>query len=50
MVRYYIICEGRLQGVGFRFCCKMNAKELNLTGDAHNLNNCMVEIEVKDSE
>ena len=50
MVRYYIICEGRVQGVGFRYFCQMNAAELNLTGYAHNLNNGMVEIEVQGSE
>ena len=50
MVRYYIICEGRVQGVGFRFFCQMNATELDLTGYAHNLNNGMVEIEVQGSE
>ena len=47
MVRYYIICEGRVQGVGFRYFCQMNAVELDLTGYAHNLNNGMVEIEVQ---
>ena len=50
MVRYYIICDGRVQGVGFRYFCQMNAAELNLTGYAHNLNNGMVEIEVQGSE
>ena len=50
MVRYYIICEGRVQGVGFRYFCQINAAELNLTGYAHNLNNGMVEIEVQCSE
>ena len=50
MVRYYIICDGRVQGVGFRYFCQMNAAELNLTGYAHNLNNGMVEIEVQVSE
>ena len=50
MVRYYIICEGRVQGVGFRYFCQINAAELNLTGYAHNLNNGMVEIEVQGSE
>lgn len=47
MVRYYIICEGRVQGVGFRYFCQMNATELDLTGYAHNLDNGMVEIEVQ---
>ena len=50
MVRYYIICEGRVQGVGFRFFCQTNATELDLTGYARNLDNGMVEIEVQGSE
>lgn len=28
MIRYYITVEGRVQGVGFRFFCKMNARTL----------------------
>lgn len=47
MVRYYIICEGRVQGVGFRYFCQMNAVQLDLTGYARNLSNGMVEIEVQ---
>ena len=50
MVRYFIICEGRVQGVGFRYFCQLNASELNLTGYAHNLDNGMVEIEVQGTE
>ena len=28
MIRYYITIEGHVQGVGFRFFCKMNARTL----------------------
>ena len=47
MIRYSIIANGRVQGVGFRFFCKMNAINLNLTGFARNLYNGDVEIEVQ---
>lgn len=47
MVRYYIVCEGRVQGVGFRYFCQVTATQLNLTGYAHNMYNGMVEIEVQ---
>ena len=47
MVRYYIIAEGRVQGVGFRFFCVMNAKNYNLTGWVRNMDNGMVEMEVQ---
>lgn len=47
MVRYYIIVEGRVQGVGFRYFCQMNASNMNLTGWVHNMSNGMVEMEVQ---
>lgn len=47
MTRYYIIVEGRVQGVGFRYFCQMNAYSLNLTGWVHNMDNGMVEMEVQ---
>ncbi|GAA0084611.1 acylphosphatase [Clostridium sp. CTA-7] len=47
MTRYYIIVEGRVQGVGFRYFCQMNATSLNLTGWVHNMDNGMVEMEVQ---
>ena len=50
LTRKHVIFKGRVQGVGFRYFCQMNAAELNLTGYAHNLNNGMVEIEVQGSE
>ena len=47
MVRYYIIVEGRVQGVGFRFFCTMNARTTDLTGWVRNMDNGMVEMEVQ---
>lgn len=50
MVRYYIVVEGRVQGVGFRYFCQMNASNLNLTGWVRNMDNGMVEMEVQGDE
>lgn len=50
MTRYYIVVDGRVQGVGFRYYCQMNASSLNLTGWVHNMSNGMVEIEVQGNE
>ena len=50
MVRYYIIVEGRVQGVGFRFFCTMNARTTDLTGWVRNMDNGMVEMEVQGEE
>lgn len=50
MIRYYIIVNGRVQGVGFRFFCTMNARTLNLTGWVRNMDNGMVEMEVQGEE
>ncbi|WP_291649974.1 acylphosphatase [Clostridium sp.] len=50
MIRYYIIVEGRVQGVGFRYFCQMNAINLNLTGWVRNMDNGMVEMEVQGYE
>lgn len=47
MVRYYIIVDGRVQGVGFRFFCTMTAKNYDLTGWVRNMENGMVEMEVQ---
>lgn len=47
MFRYSIIARGKVQGVGFRFFCQLNASSLNLTGFAKNLYNGDVEIEVQ---
>ncbi len=50
MIRYYIIVDGRVQGVGFRFFCTMNARKLGLTGWVRNMDNGMVEMEVQGEE
>lgn len=50
MIRYYIIVDGRVQGVGFRFFCTMNARTLDLTGWVRNMDNGMVEMEVQGEE
>ena len=47
MKRYYVIVEGRVQGVGFRGFCTMTARELGLTGTVRNMSNGMVEIYVQ---
>ena len=50
MIRYHIILDGRVQGVGCRFFCQMNASSLSLTGWVRNLDNGMVELEVKGND
>ena len=50
MVRYYILVEGRVQGVGFRFFSEVNAYNYNLTGWVKNLENDMVVLEVQGPE
>jgi acylphosphatase len=47
MVRYYILVQGHVQGVGFRFFVQMNATFLGLTGYVRNLDNGSVEFEVQ---
>lgn len=47
MIRYYIVVEGRVQGVGFRFFTINIASKYNLTGSVRNMDNGMVEIEVQ---
>ena len=47
MIRYYIVVDGRVQGVGFRFTCTMIARTYNLTGWVRNMDNGMVELEVQ---
>lgn len=49
MERYFIIVEGRVQGVGFRYFCQRLALELDLTGWARNMSNGMVEVEIQGS-
>lgn len=50
MVRYSILVDGRVQGVGFRYFTQMMAIRYNLTGWCKNLYNGKVEIEVQGSE
>ncbi|MGG7142561.1 acylphosphatase [Clostridium nigeriense] len=50
MTRYYIVVDGRVQGVGFRYYCQMNASNLNLTGWIRNMDNGMVEMEIQGDE
>lgn len=47
MVRYYIVFEGRVQGVGFRYFCQFTAMSLTLTGYARNMSNGLVEVEIQ---
>ena len=47
MKRYYIVYEGIVQGVGFRWRLMMNARRLGLTGWCRNLDNGNVECEVQ---
>lgn len=48
--RYLVIIEGRVQGVGMRSYCMMQAQMRKLTGNVKNLNNGMVEIQVQGEE
>ncbi|MDR3594217.1 acylphosphatase [Clostridium sp.] len=50
MIRYLIIANGRVQGVGFRYFLQLTAYKLNLTGWCKNLSNGDVEIEVEGLE
>lgn len=50
MVRYSILVDGRVQGVGFRYFTQMIASTLNLTGWCENLMNEKVQIEIQGSE
>lgn len=47
MKRYYIVYEGRVQGVGFRFHLYKIATALKLTGYVRNMYNGNVEAEVQ---
>lgn len=44
MERYFIIVDGRVQGVGFRYFCVRHAQLHKITGSVRNLDNGMVEI------
>jgi len=47
MKRYYIIYEGIVQGVGFRWRLMTYARQLNLSGYCRNLDNGNVECAVQ---
>lgn len=48
--RYLVIVEGRVQGVGMRGFCIIQAQMRGLTGSVKNLANGMVEIQVQGEE
>ena len=50
MKRYYIVYEGIVQGVGFRWKLLNIANRHNLTGYVKNLDNGNVEVEVQGSD
>lgn len=50
MIRYSIIAEGRVQGVGFRYFVQLTACKFNLTGWCKNLMDGNVQIEVQGIE
>ena len=50
MIRYSILVDGRVQGVGFRFFTQLTATNLNLTGWCKNLYDGKVQIEIQGSE
>lgn len=47
MERYYIIFSGRIQGVGFRYFCQLQASLFKLTGWVRNCDNGSVELQVQ---
>lgn len=50
MIRYLIVVDGRVQGVGFRYFTQITAHTLNLTGWCENLMNGKVKIEIQGLE
>ncbi|MDS0526398.1 acylphosphatase [Clostridium sp. SHJSY1] len=50
MLRYFLVLDGRVQGVGFRFYAQTNALKYSLTGFVRNMANGMVELEVQGEE
>lgn len=50
MIRYLIIFEGIVQGVGFRYTAYSIANKYNLTGVVRNLDNGNVEIQIQGNE
>ena len=50
MIRYLIVVDGRVQGVGFRYFTQITANTLNLTGWCENLMDGKVTIEIQGLE
>ena len=50
MIRYSIIVNGKVQGVGFRYFTQIVAHTLNLTGWCENLMDGKVKIEIQGLE
>jgi len=50
MIRYSIIADGRVQGVGFRYFTQITALTFNLTGWCENLMDGNVKIEIQGLE
>lgn len=50
MLRYFLVLDGRVQGVGFRFYAQTNALKYFLTGFVRNMSNGMVELEIQGDE
>ena len=50
MMRYLILVDGRVQGVGFRFFTQLTATNLKLTGWCKNLYDGKVKVEIQGPE
>lgn len=50
MIRYSIIFEGRVQGVGFRYFARKSAQSCHVTGFVRNLSDGTVHLEVQGPE
>lgn len=50
MKRFYLLCQGRVQGVGFRSFVQMQALNFDCTGWIRNLENGNVELEIQGEE
>lgn len=50
MQRVYVVVQGQVQGVGFRYFVQKLAVQYHLTGWVRNMTNGMVEIEMQGEE
>ncbi len=48
--RYLVFVDGRVQGVGFRSFCMLEAQKRHLTGTVKNLSSGMVEIHIQGNQ